>query len=267
MVTHYDYESVNSLINSDIFLSNYEEYISNNESKVTELFEIISYITVNKNYYKMNISSKNKKFKNNLSSETLLIKNTYNLLNKITSKNTNDIALKIISEIGKTKHIIPHILDIIIDKCITELQYTDFYIEIIKKVLLLDDSINLGILINKRMDKIYIDFQEKETEYLSLCSMNKNTDDVIGLSIFIIKLEINGLLLNYTERIINKMFESIIIDNDDICYKYILTLYNIFKILDKEDIKDYTDKINELKSKDISKKNKFKLMDILDFMK
>ena len=83
----------------------------------------------------------------------------------------------------------------------------------------------------------------------------------------IIKLEINGLLLNYTERIINKMFESIIIDNDDICYKYILTLYNIFKILDKEDIKDYTDKINELKSKDISKKNKFKLMDILDFMK
>jgi len=127
--------------------------------------------------------------------------------------------------------------------------------------------VSTDILINKRMDNIYIDFQEKETEYLSLCSMNKNTDDVIGLSIFIIKLEINGLLLNYTERIINKMFESIIIDDDDICYKYILTLYNIFKILDKEDIKGYKDKINELKSKDISKKNKFKLMDILDFMK
>ena len=267
MVTHYDYESVNSLINSDFFLSNYEEYISSNVDKVNELLETISYITINKNYYKMNISSKNKKFNNNLSSETVLIKNTYNLLNKITSNNVDDITKKIISEIGKTTHIIPNILDIIIDKCITELQYTDFYIEIMNKVLLLDESVNLDILINKRMDNIYIDFQEKETEYLSLCSMNKNTDDVIGLSIFIIKLEINGLLLNYTERIINKMFESIIIDDDDICYKYILTLYNIFKILDKEDIKGYKDKINELKSKDISKKNKFKLMDILDFMK
>jgi len=267
MVTHYDYESVNSLINSDTFLSNYQEYISNNADKVDALIEIISCITINKNYYKMNISSKNKKFKNNLSSDTLLIKNTYNLLNKITSSNIDDITKKIISEIGGTVHIIPHILDIIIDKCITELQYTDFYIEIIKKVLILDKTIKFDAIINRKMDKIYIDFEKKETDYLSLCSMNKNTDDVIGLSIFIIKLEINDILTNYTQKIIDKMFDSIIIDNDDICYKYILTLFNIFKSIDKGKTIIYKNKIVELKNKNISKKNKFKLMDILDLMK
>lgn len=267
MVTHYKYESIKSLFNSDNFLSNYKEYISNNADKIDSLLETISSITINKNYYKMNISSKNVKFKNNLSTDTLIIKNIHNLLNKLTDNNIENIVKKIILEIGTTHHIIPHILDIIIDKSISEIQYTDLYVEIIKKILIIDKTVKLELFINNKMDKIYVDFQKKETDYLSLCSMNKNIDDVIGLSIFIVKLEINNLLKEYNNKIINIMFDSIIIEDDDICYKYILSLYNIFSLLDKEEIIIYKEKINELKNKNITKKNKFKLMDILDLMK
>jgi hypothetical protein len=267
MVTHYEYGSVKSLINSNNFLSNYNEYKFNNAEKIDALLEILSSITINKNYYKMNISSKNVKFKKNLSTETLIIKNIHNLLNKLTSDNLNNITNKIISEIKNTKYLIPNILDIIIDKCINEIQYNDLYIKIIHELLKLDKTIKLDLLINNKMKIIYVDFQKKETDYLSLCSMNKNIDNFIGLSILIIKLEINKLLNNYSNKIINIMFDNIILDNDEICYKYILSLYNIFSLLKKENIIIYKDKINNIKNENICKKNKFKLMDILDLMK
>lgn len=63
------------------------------------------------------------------------------------------------------------------------------------------------------------------------------------------------------------MFDNIIIDNEDILYKSIITLYNIFLLLDTKDIIIYKDKIIEIKEKNISKKNKFILMDILDLIK
>jgi hypothetical protein len=64
------------------------------------------------------------------------------------------------------------------------------------------------------------------------------------------------------------MMEKAKIDDNDISYKYILSLYNIFKLLDKDYVNRNLDKLKELSNNEkICKKNKFKIMDILDLIK
>ena len=53
---------------------------------------------------------------------------------------------------------------------------------------------------------------------------NKNIDDSIGLSVLIIKLELNNILGNYIDPTIQRMFSNIILDDEDICYKYIISI-------------------------------------------
>ena len=62
------------------------------------------------------------------------------------------------------------------------------------------------------------------------------------------------------------MFSNIILDNEDICYKYIISMYNIFNILDKSYIEKYKSNLDKLINKKMSKKNKFKVMDILEMV-
>ena len=62
------------------------------------------------------------------------------------------------------------------------------------------------------------------------------------------------------------MFDNIILDNEDICYKYIISMYNIFNILDKSYIEKYKSDLEKLMKENISKKNKFKIMYILEMV-
>jgi len=62
------------------------------------------------------------------------------------------------------------------------------------------------------------------------------------------------------------MFSNIILDNEDICYKYIISMYNIFNILDKSYIEKYKSNLEKLINEKMSKKNKFKVMDILEMV-
>ena len=74
MVIHYTDEDVKGLFDSDEFNNNLLAYKKDNSKKISELSSFFNSLDINKKYYKMNISSKNKKFKNNLSDETLIIK-------------------------------------------------------------------------------------------------------------------------------------------------------------------------------------------------
>ena len=62
------------------------------------------------------------------------------------------------------------------------------------------------------------------------------------------------------------MFNNIILDDEDICYKYIISMYNIFNILDKSYIEKYKSNLDKLMNEKMSKKNKFKVMDILEMV-
>ena len=131
---------------------------------------------------------------------------------------------------------------------------------------MINSNINIDNLINKRIKNIYIELEQKDKNYDSLCKINKNIDDSIGLSILIIKLELNNILENYIDPTIQRMFDNIILDNEDICYKYIISMYNIFNILDKSYIEKYKSDLEKLMNEKISKKNKFKIMDILEMV-
>ena len=77
-----------------------------------------------------------------------------------------------------------------------------------------------------------------------------------------------SVINDYTDNIIVNMMEKAKIDDNDISYKYILSLYNIFKLLDKDYVNRNLDKLKELSNNEkICKKNKFKIMDILDLIK
>ena len=65
---------------------------------------------------------------------------------------------------------------------------------------------------------------------------------------------------------IQKMLDNIVLDDDDIVYKYVMSLYNIFKLLDKQYIIINKDKLINLSNEKISKRNKFKIIDILDLI-
>lgn len=142
----------------------------------------------------------------------------------------------------------------------------DFYISILISLLNLD-NINITILIDKKYNEIFNKKIILEDTYDNLCKVNKNIDASIGISIFIIKLELKNIISNYTDNIINAMINFITekISNNDITYKYIISLYNIFLLLDKSYINKYTIHINKfIENNNINKKNKFILMDIID---
>ena len=182
-----DYQLYQNFIKKSNFLSNYSIYKSNNEEKINNLINYFESLDINKKYYKMNISSKNAKFRNSLSNETIIMKNIHNYLNKVTSQNINDIKLKIKQEISKNKEILNLIINIIIDKCISDTKYIDLYIDILYDLSKIY-NIKLDVFIKKYMNKIYIEinYNKNDTNYVNLCNMNKNIDNTIGLSILII---------------------------------------------------------------------------------
>ena len=215
----------------------------------------------NNSYHKISIN-KNKKYQ---SEETTVIKNINNLLNKITDKNVENIKKQILININNSIHILPLIIDSIINKCIIQTNYIDNYICILIELLKLDKEYNINKYIIKQSNIIYIEKKIK-VSYNGLCELNENIDKSIGLTILIIKLELNNIIKDKIDDTIDRMFINIVLEDEYICYKYILSLYNIFILLDKSYIIKYKDKLEKLKNENISKKNKFKIMDILEMV-
>jgi hypothetical protein len=268
MVIHYTDEDVKELFDSDEFNNNLLAYKKDNSKKISELSSFFNSLDINKKYYKMNISSKNKKFKNNLSDETLIIKYINNELNKVTEENISVTIQNINNKILENKTLLPLIIDTIINKCIYQLQYIDYYINILMELLNIESNIDIDSIIRKKSNEIFSIDIELEDTYDNLCKVNKNIDEFIGISILIIKLELLSVINDYTDNIIVNMMEKAKVDDNDISYKYILSLYNIFKLLDKDYVNRNLDKLKELSNNEkICKKNKFKIMDILDLIK
>jgi hypothetical protein len=256
MVIVYNEDKLNSIFNDPNFLLNHEKYDLN---KILKLEDFLNNLDINKNYHKSSIN-KNKK---HLTPESLKIKNINILLNKCNEKNINDIKNQIVEILSEDKDIIVLIIDNILEKCIIQIQYIKLYINII-----LDLYKKCDYNIEKKIEKMKsYNFHNSsiKNNYDGLCDFNKNVDDCIGLCMLIYHLYEFKLIDSVTDTI-DILFDNIILDDDDICFKYISCIYNIFESLDISYIKKYNEQLKSLMYSKISKKNKFKIMDILEMV-
>jgi hypothetical protein len=116
------------------------------------------------------------------------------------------------------------------------------------------------------MINLYFQNDNIGKDYNGLCDFNKNVDDCIGLCMLILYLHDKKLIDGLIDDTIDILFNNIVLEDDDICFKYICCMYNIFETLDETYIQKYDKRLNILKNSKICKKNKFKIMDILEMV-
>ena len=258
MVLKYSEETIDDLISSKEFLNCFEENY-NNEKK-NSLIVFLNNIETNKKYYKLGIH-KSKRFRKNENSDTIMIKNINSLLNKITFDNYDKICSEIQPLIKK--HTLPYNLENIIEKSLLHHIYIELYVQFINKI---KESFNINDILNKELTKKYNSLINEKIEgntYEDLCKKNNNLDKLSGLTILISYLEKNNTIICNSEKIINELLNEVNYDNLEYIYKMITCLFNIFKI-NKDLVKIYSDKLNEIKNNKINSKIKFKIMDIFD---
>mgnify|MGYP001195055903 FL=1 len=126
------FERVIDLFQSSSFKENFEEYKSKNERDIRILIKFLDSIETNKKYYRMGVQ-KNKKYKKVQSEDTIDIKNINSLVNKLTENNFDTIKGLIVKLINK-EHLIPYIIETIIEKSILHHRYIYLYVSILKEI-------------------------------------------------------------------------------------------------------------------------------------
>ena len=254
------FEKVIDLFESTSFQGSFEEYKSKNKKEIQKLINFLDSIETNKKYYRIGVQ-KNKKYRKIQNEDTEDIKNINSLVNKLTETNFEIIKSSIVKLINK-EHLIPYIIETIIEKSILHHRYVHLYVSILKEI----NNKNKISFITKRCDKYYDDFFNKfninGTSYEDLCKRNKNIDNIIGLSILITHLEKEEIISNYVEKVLDPFMEKIDKVGEEEIFKMLTSFYNISQLYYEEIPSKYKGKLVELKEKN-TVKIKFKIMDIL----
>lgn len=199
------------------------------------------------------------------------------ILNKLSNGNFHELAKELISLNIKTKEQLVLLVNSIFAKAITEPTFCDMYAKLSKELVsyYIEEQENCHkvyfreLLINK--------CQMMFTESISISKdMNNNVlktkEQVIGCITFIGELYNNELL---TDKVIFSCFKILFVKvgtNKEYVIDNLCTLIKIvgknFNAKSKEESKMCYDKFTALKdSKDISMKDKFTIMDVLDLLK
>ena len=254
------YELVIDLFQTSSFKEDYEVYKSNNKKIINVLVDFLDSIETNKKYYRIGVQ-KNKKYRKKQNEDTEYLKNINSLVNKITENNFLVIKTEIINLFHK-EHLIPYIIETIIEKSILHHRYVHLYVSILKDI----QCKNKIKIISQMCDKYYDNFFNKFTvsgkTYEDLCKKNKNIDNIIGFSILITHLEKENILSNYVEKVLDPFMEKIDKTSDEELYKMLTSFYNISELYYEEIPEKYKEKLILLKVTKGSK-IKFKIMDIL----
>ena len=270
MVIHYNISNILSIINSEEFIFNYKKYnLSNNKTVEIKLF--LEKIKKNKNYYKLNINILPNMDK---SIDITIIKSITNNINKITDINKNVIfkdILDILDNISNSKDTVNIVVNILIDSIIINSSFSELYIELLKQIIL-KYKIDLNSLIDKFHNLLYKNYKDTEIKdyYKLLCEKNKCTDNSIGYSSLVVRLENNNLIENKVDKLVDELINKFDINNQEDLYKYILCIFNVVKLKDikKEDkiYQQIKEKIDYVSQNIENKKIKFKIMDINDIL-
>tara|TARA_A100001037_G_scaffold287675_1_gene297471 strand:+ start:937 stop:1749 length:813 start_codon:yes stop_codon:yes gene_type:complete len=268
MVIHYNIDNICDIIKSEEFISNYNK-LSESDEKIKEIKLFLETIQKNKNYYRLNI---NPLVNLNSSVDITIIKSITNNINKITDVN-KDIIYKEILDILDNKNLetINIVVNILIDSIIINSSFSELYIGLLKQIIL-KYKIDLNILIDKFHNLLYKNYKDTEIKdyYNLLCEKNKCTDNSIGYSSLVVRLENNNLIENKIDKLVDELITKFDINNQEDLYKYILCIFNIVKLKDikKEDkiYQQIKEKIDYVSQNIENKKIKFKIMDINDIL-
>ena len=255
------FEKVIDLFQTSSFKEGFEEYKSKNTKTINEITEFLDSIETNKKYYRIGIQ-KNKKYRKKQNEDTEDIKNINSLVNKITENNFEVIKNEISTLINK-EHLIPYIIETVIEKSILHHRYIKLYVSVLKDI----NTKNKIKFITQKCDKYYDDFFNKfkvdGSSYEDLCKKKKNIDNIIGLSILITYLEKEKILLNYVDKVLDPFMERVGETNEEELFKMLTSFYNISQLYYEEIPEKYKEKLVKLKEGK-SHKIRFKIMDILD---
>lgn len=254
------FEKVIDLFQTSSFKENFEEYKSKNNKGISELLDFLDSIETNKKYYRIGVQ-KNKKYRKKQNEDTEDIKNINSLVNKITENNFIIIKGEIVKLIHK-EHLIPYIIETIIEKSILHHRYTYLYVSILKEIAIKNKIKIILQCCDKHFDNFFNKFEITGGTYEDLCKRNKNIDNIIGFSILITHLEKEGILINYVEKVLDPFMEKIDHIEDEELFKMLTSFYNISELYYEEIPMKYKGKLIQLKEGK-TPKIKFKIMDIL----
>lgn len=258
------YSNASEIINSDIFLDNYNNFYKDEKQNEHIKFFLES-IKKNKNYYKLNIDPLIKVSDKKINIET--IKKIKNNINKLSEINKENIFNEIDCIVNSDK-IAKILVDIIIDSSICNNKYIDLNIELIKNV---NEKYDLDL--NNKIDNfhnfLYKNIEYKTDDYELLCEINKSIDNSIGYSILLVNLENCELIVNKTNKLILELINLMDLENENNLYKYLQCIYNIYihkKANNDETNQILIDKLEQIKNNIKNKKINFKIMDINDLI-
>ena len=261
----YSEDALTNIYNDLQFKKEYDEYFKS--KSILSLIEFINKIELNKKYYRLTSNTNNIKFKKYVSDDTKNIKEINSLLNKLTDKNFTKITQEIKTRIEKKDHLETYIINIILEKSITQTNYIHLYVQLI---LLIYPNIDITT-ITKIIDDIYISINSKnidntQSEYLQFCDKNKKIDKIIGHSLLVTECEKNNLVKDKIHILIKDLLNELITNKDqDIRFRCIKCIYTIFKSLYNSILpEEYIQELDKLKSNEKNTKIKFKIMDILE---
>lgn len=252
-------DRVIDLFQTSSFKESYVDYKSKNKKDIDKLSDFLDSIETNKKYYRIGVQ-KNKKYRKKQNADTEDIKNINSLVNKLTKNNFPNIKSNILNHIKK-EHLIPYIIENILEKSILHHRYTHLYVSILKEI----EAINKIRIITQKCDKYYEKFFNAEitgNTYEDLCLRNKNIDNIIGLSILITHLEKEGILKNYVEKVLDPFMEKVHHTGDEELFKMLTSFYNISQLYYDEIPEKYKVELHKLKNEK-NAKIKYKIMDIL----
>lgn len=254
------YERVIDLFQTSSFKEGFEEYKSENNRDISTLVDFLDSIETNKKYYRIGVQ-KNKKYRKKQNEDTENIKNINSLVNKLTVNNFDIIKADIVKLINK-EHLIPYIIETIIEKSILHHRYVHLYVSILKEIKCKNKIRIITHRCEKHYDNFFNKFSVDGDTYEDLCKKNKNIDNIIGFSILITHLEKESILSNYVEKVLDPFMEKIDKTNDEELFKMLTSFYNISELYYKEIPQKYKEKLIQLKQIK-GAKIKFKIMDIL----
>lgn len=266
MTIHYSVESLSSLFLSDEFISDKNSYKQSHKLEISSLERFLDSIEINKQYFRTGIHVKNPKYKKNVYDDTSIIKQLKSSLNKMSGLTYKKLSEDICKQLDDKKHLYPILLQYIFEQSLCHHTYFSYYAHLVG---ILHNKYNNDELLLSQINKIDESIKKTnivESDYESLCQKNKQTDQLIGFSIFITELEVKGIIKDKVNENINTLIDKLSSDNEDELFKCSVCLYNIFKVLYKEsDIsEEYKVKLTSIKDSMKVMKVKFKIMDILE---
>jgi hypothetical protein len=266
MAIHYSVESLSPLFLSDKFISDKNSYKQSYKLEINSLVQFLDSIENNKQYFRTGIRVKNPKYKKPGYDDTCVIKQLKSSLNKMSGTTYQSLSEDIYKQLDNKKHLYPILLQYIFEQSLFHHNYCSYYAHLVEH---LHSKYKNDKLIYSQINKIDESIKKKiivESDYESLCEKNKQTDQLIGFSIFITELENRNIIKDKVDENILSLIDKLSGDNEGELYKCTVCLYNIFKVLYKySDIsEEYKTSLITIKESTKFMKVKFKLMDILE---